>query len=207
MLQNSRIAVRGRLLTWPNSKLHSRCRSCSLLTKVFATKLFPFLSIRTIERTNVNAEEVRWQNRRIDDELNFLIFLTDVANSFVGDDIANFAQKLGQHEDESPQKSNLSGKLILHWWSRGISQHFSGCFIFSGKKLAATGSFAETAFPSTGSQVESGVNRYITTFLLFFFRRKKTILTGSFRNCALDCAWDSAGRFHRFLTASFGSRS
>ena len=49
--------------------------------------------------------------RLVDHELNFLISFTDVANS-VGDDIANFAQKLGQ--DESPQKSNLSGKLIRH---------------------------------------------------------------------------------------------
>jgi hypothetical protein len=46
-----------------------------------------------------------------------LIFVADVANS-VGDDIANFAQKLGGQDEtllqpgKSPQKSNLSGKLI-----------------------------------------------------------------------------------------------
>ena len=60
-----------------------------------------------------------------------MIFVADVANS-VGDDIANFAQKLGGQDEtllqpgKSPQKSNLSGKLIRRWslsalfWSYGL---------------------------------------------------------------------------------------
>ena len=126
------------------------CRCCQLCAKTrrprfFFLILWPSQNILTLLTISqyINFTKIIVYTR-ITNSI-FLIFVADVANS-VGDDIANFAQKLGGQDEtllqpgKSPQKSNLSGKLIRRWslsalfWSYGSFILFFSTFFYRPKK-------------------------------------------------------------------------